>query len=116
MYLSKIIPQPIKEEYLLSSDLEPTNKAYSMAKIAGIITCQSYDRQHGTNFISVMPTNIYGQNDNFDLKNAHALPALIRKFHEAKLKNEKKLWSGVQANQKENFFILMTLPKLVFFL
>ena len=64
----KLSPQPIKEEYLLSSDLEPTNKAYSMAKIAGIITCQSYDRQHGTNFISVMPTNIYGQNDNFDLK------------------------------------------------
>lgn len=90
----KNCPQPIKEEYLLSGELEPTNKPYAVAKIAGIIACQSYNRQHGTNFISVMPTNLYGPNDNFDLENSHVLPALIRKFHEAKLKrkNEVVLW------------------------
>ena len=112
----KLSPQPIKEEYLLSSDLEPTNKAYSMAKIAGIITCQSYDRQHGTNFISVMPTNIYGQNDNFDLKNAHALPALIRKFHEAKLKNEKKVMVWGSGKPKREFLHTDDLAEACFFL
>jgi GDP-L-fucose synthase len=78
-------PQPIKEEYLLSGPLEETNKAYAVAKIAGIIECQSYNRQYKTNFISVMPTNLYGPNDNFDLQNSHVLPALLRKFHEAKI-------------------------------
>lgn len=87
----KLAPQPLKEEYLLTGELEPTNKSYSLAKIAGIIACQSYNKQYGANFISVMPTNIYGPNDNFDLQNAHALPALIRKFHEAKLNNEKEV-------------------------
>src|SRR3989344_2353816 len=77
-------PQPIKEEYLLTSELEPTNKAYAVAKIAGIIECQSYNRQYGTNFVSVMPTNIYGMNDNFELETPHVFPALIRKFYEAK--------------------------------
>ncbi len=81
----KLAPQPIKEEYLLTGPLEPTNDAYAIAKIAGIIMCQSYRRQYGSNFISVMPTNLYGENDNFDLETSHVLPALIRRFHEAKL-------------------------------
>jgi GDP-L-fucose synthase len=78
-------PQPMKEEYLLSGKLEPTNEPYAIAKIAGIKMCQSYNRQFGTNFISVMPTNVYGPGDNFDLETSHALPALIRKFHDAKM-------------------------------
>lgn len=81
----KFAPQPIKEEYLLTGALEPTNDAYAIAKIAGIQLCQSYNKQYGTNFISVMPTNLYGPGDNFDLQNSHVLPALIRKFHEAKV-------------------------------
>ncbi len=79
-------PQPMKEEYLLSGKLEPTNEAYAVAKIAGIKMCQSYNRQYGTHFISVMPTNLYGPGDNFDLKTSHALAALIRKFHEARVR------------------------------
>jgi GDP-L-fucose synthase len=78
-------PQPMKEEYLLSGKLEPTNEPYAMAKIAGIKMCRAYNRQYGTRFISVMPTNLYGPGDNFDLKTGHALPALIRKFHEGKV-------------------------------
>jgi len=81
----KLAPQPIKEEYLLTGPLEPTNEAYAIAKIAGIKLCESYNRQHGTRFVSVMPTNLYGPGDNFDLQGSHVLPALIRKFHEAKL-------------------------------
>jgi GDP-L-fucose synthase len=80
--------QPIKEEYLLSGYLEPTNDAYAIAKIAGIKMCQSYHKQYGCNFISAMPTNLYGPGDNYDLKNSHVLPALLRKFHEAKLNSE----------------------------
>lgn len=80
----KFAPQPMKEEYLLDGKLEPTNEPYAIAKIAGIKMCQAYNRQYGTNFISVMPTNLYGPNDNFDLQNSHVLPALIRKFVEAK--------------------------------
>jgi GDP-L-fucose synthase len=80
--------QPIKEEYLLQSELEPTNLPYAVAKISGIITCQSFNKQYGTNFISVMPTNLYGPNDNFDLNSSHVLPALIRKFHDAKIGNQ----------------------------
>jgi GDP-L-fucose synthase len=76
--------QPIREEALLEGPLEPTNEAYAVAKIAGIKMCQSYNRQYGTNFVSVMPTNLYGPNDNFDLMGSHVLPALMRKFHEAK--------------------------------
>jgi GDP-L-fucose synthase len=79
----KLAPQPLKEEYLLTGQLEPTNEPYAVAKIAGIKMCQSYNRQYGTNFISVMPTNLYGINDNFDLNNSHVLPAMIRKFHDA---------------------------------
>ncbi len=81
-------PQPMREEHLLSGYLEPTNEPYAVAKIAGIKMCQAYNRQYGTNFISAMPTNIYGPGDNFDLETSHALPALIRKFHEAKIKDE----------------------------
>lgn len=80
----KLAPQPLKEEYLLTGELEPTNEAYAIAKIAGIKMCEAYNRQYGTNFISVMPTNLYGPNDNFDLNSSHVLPAMIRKFHEAK--------------------------------
>ena len=84
----KLCPQPMKEEYLLTGELEPTNDAYALAKIAGIKTCQSYNHQYGTNFISVMPTNLYGPNDNFDSKNSHFIPALIKKFVTA---NQKKI-------------------------
>jgi GDP-L-fucose synthase len=81
----KMAPQPLKEEYLLSGYLEDTNEPYAIAKIAGIKLCESYTRQHGSDFISAMPTNLYGPNDNYDLNNSHVLPALIRKFHEAKI-------------------------------
>jgi GDP-L-fucose synthase len=80
----KFAPQPIREEALLTSELEPTNEPYAIAKIAGIKLCQAYARQHGANFISVMPTNLYGPGDNFDLQSSHVLPALLRKVHEAK--------------------------------
>lgn len=80
--------QPIKEEYLLSGYLEPTNEAYALAKIAGLKMCQFFNRQYGDNFISCMPTNLYGPNDNYDLNTSHVMPALIRKFHEAKINNE----------------------------
>jgi GDP-L-fucose synthase len=83
----KMAPQPLKEEYLLSGILEQTNEPYAIAKIAGIKTCESYHRQYGCNFISVMPTNLYGTNDNYDLQNSHVLPALLRKIHEAKTNN-----------------------------
>jgi len=83
----KLCPQPMKEEYLLTGLLEPTNEPYAIAKIAGIKMCQSYNRQYGTNFIAVMPTNLYGPNDNFHSDDSHVLPALIKKFHEAKISN-----------------------------
>lgn len=85
----KFADQPIKEEYLLTGKLEPTNEAYAIAKIAGVKMCESYNHQYGCNFISVMPTNLYGPNDNYDLKTSHVLPALIRKFHEAKINQER---------------------------
>lgn len=90
----KFAPQPIKEEYLLKDYLEPTNEAYAIAKIAGIELCKFYRRQYGCDFISAMPTNLYGPNDNFDLQSSHVLPALIRKFHESKENgsNEVVLW------------------------
>jgi len=82
----KYAPQPIKEEYLLTGPLEPTNEAYAIAKISAIKLCKFYNQQYGTNFISLMPTNLYGPGDNYDLENSHVLPALVRKFHEAKMK------------------------------
>jgi GDP-L-fucose synthase len=91
-------PQPMKEEYLLTGPLEPTNEPYAVAKIAGIVTCQSYNRQHGANYISVMPTNLYGPNDNFDLETSHVIAALIRKFHLAKLA-VKGDWEGIEKDE-----------------
>lgn len=95
----KDCPQPIKEEYLLTGKLEETNEPYAIAKIAGIKMCQSYNRQYGTNFIAAMPTNLYGPGDNFDLKNSHVIPALIRKFYEAKITNATsvEVWGTGQA-------------------
>ena len=84
----KFAPQPLKEDYLLTGLLEPTNEPYAIAKITGIKLCESYKEQYGCDFISVMPTNLYGPNDNYDLQNSHVLPALLRKFHEAKLENK----------------------------
>lgn len=84
-------PQPIKENYLLTGPLEATNEPYAIAKIAGIKLCESYNRQYGTQYVSVMPTNLYGPNDNYDLNNSHVLPALIRKTHEAKVRGERTL-------------------------
>lgn len=81
-------PQPMKEEYLLTSELEPTNRPYALAKIAGIEMCWSYNRQYGTQYLAVMPTNLYGPGDNYDLQNSHVIPALIRKFHEAKVNHQ----------------------------
>jgi GDP-L-fucose synthase len=102
----KLANQPIKEEYLLEGKLEPTNEPYAIAKILGIKLCQSFNRQYGTNYISVMPTNLYGYNDNFDLNNSHVLPALIRKFHEAKQNAQKSviLW-GTGAPFREFLFV-----------
>ena len=87
----KFANQPIKEEYLLTGELEPTNEAYAIAKITGIELCKFYKRQYGRDFISAMPTNLYGINDNFDLETSHVLPALIRKFHEAKINNQEEV-------------------------
>jgi GDP-L-fucose synthase len=84
-------PQPIKEEYLLTGPLEPTNRAYALAKIAGIEMCWSYNRQYGTQFLAVMPTNLYGPGDNYDLEESHVIPALIRKMHEAKVRGDKEV-------------------------
>lgn len=90
----KLAPQPLKESYLLTGLLEPTNEPYAIAKIAGIKMCEAYRAQYGCNFISVMPTNLYGPNDNYDLQNSHVLPAMIRKFHEAKEQGDQsmELW------------------------
>ena len=95
--------QPIKEEYFLSGYLEPTNDAYAVAKIAGIKMCQSYHKQYGCNFISAMPTNLYGPGDNYDLKNSHVLPALLRKFHEAKLRNDATVTVWGSGNPRREF-------------
>ncbi len=102
----KNAPHPIKEEYLLTGELEETNKAYAIAKIAGIIMCQSYSKQYGANFISVMPTNLYGPNDNFDLESSHVLPAMIRKFDDAKESgsNEVVLW-GTGTPKREFLYV-----------
>lgn len=99
-------PQPMKEEYLLSGYLEQTNEPYAIAKIAGIKMCQSYNRQYGTQYISVMPTNLYGPNDNFDLETSHVLPALIRKFHEARIagRKEVEIW-GTGTPRREFLYV-----------
>ena len=96
----KSCPQPMKEEYLLTGPLEPTNEPYAIAKITGIKMCQSYNRQYGTQFLSVMPTNLYGPNDNFDLETSHVLPALIRKFHLANLSGQGD-WDAIQKDEQK---------------
>ena len=101
----KVTPQPMKEEYLLTGVLEPTNEAYAIAKIAGIKMCQAYNSQYGTNFISAMPTNLYGPGDNFDLQTSHVLPALIRKFHEAKLSGQPVTIWGTGNPRREFLFV-----------
>ena len=95
----KLAPQPLKEEYLLTGPLEATNEPYAIAKIAGIKLCEAYHDQYGANFISVMPTNLYGPNDNYDLNNSHVLPALLRKFHTAKVTNQEtvEVWGTGKA-------------------
>jgi len=99
-------PQPISEDYLMTGPLEPTNSAYALAKIAGIEMCAAYNRQYGTRFLSVMPTNLYGRNDNYDLHNAHVLPALIRKFHEAKLRGDATVTAwGTGAPRREFMYV-----------
>ncbi len=101
----KLAPQPLKEEYLLTGPLEPTNQWYAVAKIAGIKLCEAYRLQYGCDFISAMPTNLYGQNDNYDLQTSHVLPALIRKFHEAKMAHARSVtcW-GTGAPLREFLF------------
>lgn len=102
----KLASQPIKEDYFLDGTLEETNKPYAIAKIAGIVMCQAFNKQYHTNFISVMPTNLYGPNDNFDLESSHVLPALIRKFHEAKVTRQSSvtLW-GTGSARREFLYV-----------
>lgn len=112
----KLAPQPLKEEYLLSDYLEFTNEPYAIAKIAGIKLCENYFRQYCSNFYSVMPTNMYGPNDNFDLNTSHVLPALIRKFHEAKEKNEKEVIIWGSGKPLREFLFVEDLADAILFL
>lgn len=112
----KMAPQPLKEEYLLTGLLEPTNEPYAIAKIAGIKMCDAYRAQYGCNFISVMPTNLYGQNDNYDLNNSHVLPALIRKFHEAKINNAASVLMWGTGEPKREFLHADDLADACYFL
>ena len=112
----KLAPQPLKEEYLLTGVLEHTNEPYAIAKIAGIKLCDAFRAQYGCNFISVMPTNLYGPNDNYDLKNSHVLPALIRKFHEAKINKEPFVTIWGTGEPKREFLHVDDLADACFFL
>ena len=112
----KLAPQPIKEESLLSGPLEPTNQWYAVAKIAGIKLCQAYRRQFGRDFISAMPTNLYGPNDNYDLQSSHVLPALIRKFHEAKIRSEPAVTCWGSGKPKREFLYADDLAAAALFL
>lgn len=112
----KLASQPLKEEYLLSDYLEFTNEPYAIAKITGIKLCENYYRQYGCNFYSVMPTNLYGPNDNFDLQTSHVLPALIRKFHEAKEKNEKQVVIWGSGKPLREFLYVEDLADAILFL
>lgn len=120
----KLAPQPLKEEYLLTGPLEPTNRPYALAKISGIEMCWSYNRQYGTQYLSVMPTNLYGPEDNFDLSSSHVLPALIRKFHDAKKRRDRSVTVWGSGNPRREFLysddmagacvFLMDLPEIEF--
>ena len=112
----RLAPQPIKEEYLLTSYLEPTNEAYAIAKIAGLKLCAFYNQQYKTNYISAMPTNLYGPNDNFDLNSSHVLPALIRKFHEAKMRGDKSVTLWGSGRPKREFLHVDDLAEALIFL
>ena len=112
----KFAQQPIKEKYLLTGLLEPTNEAYAIAKIAGIELCKFYRRQYGCNFISAMPTNLYGINDNFNLETSHVLPALIRKFHEAKINNQQEVIIWGTGKPKREFLFVDDLADALLFL
>ena len=111
----KLAEQPLKEEHLLTGPLEPTNEAYAIAKIAGIKMCQYYDTQYKTNFVSVMPTSLYGPNDNFDLEGSHVIPAMLRKFHEAKVRGDRTvtLW-GTGRPRREFMYVDDLADALVF--
>ena len=112
----KLAPQPLKEEYLLTGLLEHTNEPYAIAKIAGIKLCDAYRDQYGCNFISVMPTNLYGPNDNYDLNNSHVLPALIRKFHEAKINGHSSVTIWGSGTPRREFLHVNDLADACFFL
>jgi len=112
----KMAAQPIKEEYLLTGELEKTNEPYAIAKIAGIKLCETYREQYGANFISVMPTNLYGKNDNYHSENSHVLPALIRRFHEAKQQNLKEVVIWGSGNPKREFIFADDLATACLFL
>ncbi len=112
----KMAPQPLKEDYLLTGILEPTNEPYAIAKIAGIKMCDAYRAQYGSNFISVMPTNLYGPNDNYDLEKSHVLPALIRKFHEAKITNAPHVMMWGTGSPKREFLHVDDLADACFYL
>ncbi|MCF8413839.1 MAG: GDP-L-fucose synthase [Melioribacteraceae bacterium] len=112
----KLAPQPLKEEYLLTDSLEETNEPYAIAKIAGIKLCENYYRQYGSNFISAMPTNLYGPNDNFDLKSSHVLPALMRKFHEAKVNKSDSVVIWGSGKPKREFLHVDDLANGIYFL
>ncbi len=112
----KFAPQPIKEDSLLTGELEPTNEPYAIAKIAGIKMCQAYNAQYGSNFISLMPTNLYGPNDNYDLQNSHVLPALIRKFYEAKTDNKSTVEIWGTGSPKREFMHVDDLADACLFL
>lgn len=110
----KMAPQPLKEEYLLTDELEPTNEPYAIAKIAGIKLCENYRKQYGDNFISVMPTNLYGPNDNYDLDNSHVLPALLRKFHTAKKEGAESVEIWGSGSPKREFLHVDDLAEACF--
>ncbi len=112
----KLAPQPLKEEYLFTGKLEYTNEPYAIAKITGIKLCENYNKQYGCNFISVMPTNLYGPNDNYDLQNSHVLPALLRKFHEAKETNQPYVEVWGTGSPKREFLHVDDLAEACYFL
>jgi GDP-L-fucose synthase len=112
----KLAPQPMKEEYLLSGPLEPTNEWYAIAKIAGIKMCQAYRREYGFNAISLMPTNLYGPGDNFDLQNSHVLPALIRRFHDAKVRGDESVTVWGSGTPRREFLHVEDLADAILYL